>query len=103
MSLYKSQKPKKPKIEDVAKEIIDGDHLKNLLNFLAFLNDNKLTPRWQSGNSWKVVYKNKNVCHINLNDHEGVWMIRHSQFTRDKWFVNYEKYITDDKLKNFIL
>lgn len=103
MSLYKKQKTEKPKIEEIAANFLVGDNLRNLTNFLEFLKDNKLTPRWQSSNSWKVVYKNRSVCHINLNEREGSWMIRHSQFTRDKWFQNYEKYVTDDELKEFIL
>jgi len=103
MSLYKEQKAAKPKIEDVAGEVIGGDNLKNLLDFLGFLKENKLTPRWQSCNSWKVMCKNKSVCYVNLNDREKFWMIRHSQFTRDNWFKDYDNYITDDKLKAFIL
>ena len=103
MSLYQSQKAVKPKIEDVAVEIITGDNLKNLMDFLEFLRDNKLTPRWQSSNSWKVTYKNKSVCYVNLLEREGFWMIRHSQFTREKWFTDYDKYITDAVLKEFIL
>jgi len=103
MSLYKDQKAAKPKVEDVAGEFIDGDKLNNLLDFIGFLKDNKLTPRWQSYNSWSVRYKNKSVCYVNLNDREGCWMIRHSQFTRDNWFVGYEKYITDDEVKEYIL
>ena len=103
MSLYKSQKSAKPKVEDVAVELINGDNLENLMDFLKFLKDNKLTPRWQSCNSWSVRYKNKSVCYVNLNDREKVWMIRHSQFTRDNWFIDYDKYITDDELKKFIL
>ena len=103
MSLYKDQKETKPKVEDVAAEILDGDKLKNLLNFLAFLKDNKMTPRWQSYNSWKVTYKNKSMCYVNLNERDKVWMIRLSQFTRDGWFTNYDNYFTDEELKKFIL
>ena len=103
MSLYKNQKAIKPKPEDVAREFIKGDNLKNLFNFIEFLKDNKLTPRWQSYNSWKVMYKNKSVCYVNLDDRENSWRIRHSQFTRDNWFQDYDKYITDDELKDFIL
>lgn len=102
-SLYKKQKELKPKAEDVAAKLIDGNNLKNLMNFLEFLKDNKLTPRWQSSNSWKVTYKNKSVCYVNLNDREKFWMIRHSQFTRDQWFKDYDEYIENNELKEFVL
>jgi len=102
-SLYKKQQAAKPKIEDIANEVINGDNLKNLLDFIEFLKNNKMSPRWASVNSWKVMHKNKSVCYVNLNDRDGSWMIRHSQFTREKWFIDYEKYITDAELKGFIL
>ena len=102
MSIYKKQKAEKPKVEDVAREFIDGDNLKNLTDFLEFLKSNKLTPHWQSSNSWKCSYKNKSVCYIRLNDREKSWSLDHSQFTREKWFVDYDKYITDNELKEFI-
>jgi hypothetical protein len=101
-SLYQKQKAIKPKVEDVAKEFITGDKLKNLSDFLEFLKNNKLTPRWQSSNSWSVRYKNKSVCYVRLNNNEMSWSLDHSQFTREKWFTDYDKYITDDELKEFI-
>jgi hypothetical protein len=102
-SLYQKQKAVKPKIEDVAGDFVTGDNLKNLQDFLGFLKDNKLTPQWQSSNSWKVSYKSKSVCYIRLNDKEKYWSLDHSQFTREKWFTDYDKYITDAGLKEFVL
>ena len=66
MSIYQDQKITKPKPEDAAADFINGKKLKSLMNLLEFLRDNKLTPRWQSGNSWKVSYKNKTVCFIKI-------------------------------------
>ena len=99
-SLYKSQKAVKPKIEDVAGDFISEDKLKNLMNFLGFLRENKLTPRWASWNSWLVKFKSKNVCQIKIRD--ASWFVMLSAFTREKWFVGYEKYFADDELKEFV-
>ena len=103
MSEYQNQKTVKPKIEDVAPEILDEDKLKGLSEFLEFLKANKLTPRWLSTNSWKVMYKNKCVCFIRLNKRERLWNISHSNFTREKWFKDYERYMTDNEVKEYIL
>jgi hypothetical protein len=97
------QKHHKPKIEDVITVLLNGDKQKAALNFAAFMRENKLTPRWNAYNSWKVTYKNKSVCFINLYENDGSWVIRFSQFTRDKWFVNYEDSIINAGLKVFIL
>ena len=68
-----------------------------------FLINNKLTPRdTKSGGTWAAKYKNKSVCHIRLNAKEASWNVSFSHFTREKWFVNYDKYITDDKLIKFV-
>ena len=101
-SMYQKQKAVKPKVEDVAGDFIGGDRLKNLLDFIGFLKENKLTPRCQSSNSWSVRYKNKSVCYIRLNDRQKSWSLDHSQFTREKWFKDYDRYITSDELKEFI-
>ena len=108
MSEYRAQKELKPKVDDIAREILDEDKLVNVLDFLEFLKNNKLTPRWYATNSWSVKYKNKTVCKIKLNwmprssDKGDYWGIYHAHFTREKWFVNYDRYITDDGLKEFI-
>ena len=98
-SLYRQQKVIKPKIEDVAKDFIDGDKLKNLMDFLSFLRINKLTPRWQSSNSWKVSYKGKGMCFIKIVGTS--WFVMHSAMTREKWFVGYNEYFPDE-LKEFV-
>jgi hypothetical protein len=109
MSIYEEQKAVKPKIEDVAGDYLSGDKLQELLGFAAFLRDNKLTPRWQSVNSWSVKYKNKLVCYVKINAHfgeayvEGSWFVSHSNFTREKWFGGYEDFMTDEAVKNFVL
>jgi len=56
----------KPKIEDVACEVLSGDALENALNFIAFLRENKLNPAWSAANAWKVSSKTFTVCFIRL-------------------------------------
>jgi len=108
MSEYKAQKVQKPKVEDIARELLDEEKLANVLDFLEFLKNNKLTPRWYTTNSWIVKYKNKTVCVIKMNwmmqpsDKENFWGIYHSHFSREKWFIDYNKYIKDKGLKEFI-
>ena len=101
MSIYSDQAAVKPKAEDVAGEFIGKERLRDLMDFLGFLQENKLTPRWASWNSWTVKCKGKNVCYIKFRD--ASWFVMFSAFTREKWFVGYDKYFVDDGLKDFIL
>jgi len=98
-----NQKIHKPKIENVIPVLLEGKKQKAALNFADFMRENKLTPKWASYNSWKATYKGKSVCYINLYEKEDCWAIRFSQFTRDKWFVNYDSYIINAGLEDFIL
>lgn len=100
MSLYQSQKAVKPNVEDVAGDFVHGENLSNLMDFLAFIKENKLKPQWMSSNSWSVKYKGKNVCYIKIIGSS--WYVFHSQFTREKWFVEYDHYFTDGELKAFV-
>ena len=98
--MLKKQKDVKPNVEDVAGEFINEDKFVNLKNLLGFLRENKLNPRWASGNSWSVKYKNKNVCYIKII--RASWYVFHSNFTRENWFVEYDDYFADDGLKEFV-
>jgi hypothetical protein len=103
VSDFKTQKAIKPRIEDVAKELKSKNDLNNLLDFLEFLKENKLAPRWQSSNTWIVRYKNKRVCNLRINYREDGWRISNNQFIHEKWFENSNKYPLDIELKDFIL
>jgi len=107
--------PKNALIEDVAKDFLDSEKMKNLLDFLEFLKNNKFTPQRGSSAKWAVKYKGKPICHLRLivEDKGGGWSptltnctikdwrITHNHFTRD-WFVNCEKYFADEEMKKFI-
>lgn len=99
MSDYQKQKAVKPEVEAVAAEILEGDELNSLLDFVRFLRDNKLTPRWASSNSWTIRYKNKGLCYIKIDSRKRLWNARPER----SFFDEYDKYITDIDLKAFIL
>ncbi|MCL2388649.1 MAG: hypothetical protein FWC89_14045 [Defluviitaleaceae bacterium] len=63
----KIQKTTKPKFDEVVGDFLSGDALKYALDFLTFLKQNKMNPRWASTSSWAVKHKNKHVCGIRLN------------------------------------
>ena len=60
------QKKTKPLIEDVMPNYLEGDMLKNALEFIAYLRDNKMKPVWAITNGWKAVYKGKTLYYIRL-------------------------------------
>jgi hypothetical protein len=65
-SLWQKQKAAHPKIREVIGDYLEGDALKNALDFLSFLDQNKLPNTWISTNNWKVSYKGQGVCYIRL-------------------------------------
>jgi len=101
------QKKVKSKIEDVAAEFLDGDNLKNILDLIGFLKDNELTPRWDYTNRWSFNYKSKKVCYIAISGNEKLWTFSPGHLSRQgapfkEWFADYNQYITDDELKEFV-
>jgi len=74
VSLSKEQLKTKPKVEDVMNEILDGDILKNALDFVAYLRENKMNPKWTATNAWWVDYKGKRLVSIRVGPKEpGPW------------------------------
>jgi len=107
--LIKSQKNTKPIIEDIVGLFLEGDKLKNALDFIAFLRENNMNPRWHSANSWRVTgKKSKGICRIDLGGNKHAW---HSHFTIGDWQISdleglerkyLEPYIADDKISAFV-
>jgi len=52
VALIKEQRATKPLIEDVVGSFLEGDTLQNAMDFIKFLRENNMNPRWVSGNSW---------------------------------------------------
>jgi len=101
LTVLQQQKLTKPTPEDAFSEFLVGETKDNALNFISWLRDNKLSPRWDGIYRWKVSYKSKYICYINLPwpPSNGIWEVKPNRL----FFWEYGKYITDDKLKKFVL
>ena len=66
------QKKIKPKIEEAASEFLDGDKLKNILDFVAWLRANRISPQFKSKGPGGASYTTR-VCHIKI--HRDSWHI----------------------------
>ena len=71
LSLAEQQQKTKPKIEDVIVKILDGERQQSALEFVAYLREQKLNPRWTATNAWWVKYKGKNLFSIRLHGNHG--------------------------------
>jgi len=101
LTVLQQQKLIKPTPEDVFSEFLVGETQNNALDFIAWLRKNKLPPRWDGIYRWKINYKGKYICYINLSwpPSNGIWEVKPNRL----FFGEYEKYIADDELKKFIL
>ena len=76
LSLAEQQQKTKPKIEDVIVELLNGERQQNALDFVAYLREQKLNPRWKSTNSWGIKYKGKWIISIGISPgNSGSWRI----------------------------
>lgn len=66
LTYSQEQKKTKPKIEDVIGDLLEGDRLKNALDFIAYLRGNEMTLRWSAQNCWSIFYKSKGFCTIRI-------------------------------------
>ena len=67
LTFAQEQQKTKPKIEDVIGELLEGDRLKNASDFIAYLRENKMNPRWFAQNCWNINYKGKFFCSIRIH------------------------------------
>jgi len=94
-----AQQKAKQNFEIAVSDLLDGDKLKNILEFYAFLKENKLSVSLTANHSWTVKYKGKRVCYFRVSNN--YWFI--SYFKRSgEMFERSEKYVTDE-LRDFIL
>ena len=101
LTVLQQQKLTKPTPEDAFSEFLVGETKKNALTFISWLRENKLPPRWDGIYRWKVNYKSKYICYINLSwpPSKGIWEVKPNRM----FFGEYGKYITGDELKKFVL
>ena len=105
------QKVTKPNIEDVMPYYLDGDALKNALDFVAHLRANKMKPSWTLHNAWKAVNKGKVLYYIRFPVYKSTFFRPYNQNWERSWCVTpyliniaqYENMIADDKLKKIIV
>ena len=72
MSELKNQAKEKPQIEAIAPDYIDGDVLNNLLDFVAWMRANRMTPTFANKSKESVNYTS-HVCYVKL--FHGAWAI----------------------------
>lgn len=68
MSEFQEQKKIKPPIEKMINKMLDGKLKEDLLNFVSFLRENKMSPQWGSTNTYTLSYKSRRVCIIKIYD-----------------------------------
>ena len=104
------QREVKPKIEDVLPFYLEGAELDAANEFVFHLRSCKINLRWAGvHNFWNAKSKGKNLCYVKLG---GSWLGRKQPGAEGKikWEVilnlinlcEYEKYITDEGLQDFI-
>ena len=96
-SLFKDQKNIRPKIEDIAFEYVNEEFKEDILEFITYLKEDKMTVQWASVNSWKILHKSKDVAFIKL--YEGSWYIDPAVDFKDS---NFESLIKKEKYEKII-
>jgi hypothetical protein len=69
----------RPKIEDAAGKILEGEKLQNLLDFAAWLRSNEMPPIWVHWCRWRI----KPICDIDVSYGAGIW----------HWNINFNPWI----------
>ena len=67
LTVLQEQQKNKPEINDFILKYLD-DNLKKIAgDFILWLRENKMPPRWGSGiNTWTSTYKGKAICTIQI-------------------------------------
>lgn len=82
VSEYQEQKKVKPAIEETVNKHLDGKLKNDLLDFVFFLRDNKMSPQWGSTNSYNLSYKGRRVCIIKIAEKSyQIWL--NTQYNED--------------------
>ena len=91
IDLLYDQKKIKPGIEDIIPEFLKGVNKNIALNFVSYLNDIKMKPKWASANVWKVDLKKKAFCRIILPHCEHIFYNKKSSDKtswKNSWIVS---------------
>lgn len=91
-----------PEVEDVVKDILDGDVQKNALDFVVYLKDNKINPQWSATNAWKISYRNYSVCFIRLYGAADYYNIQAGSWQIIPFIGEYHESCLSDDLKEIV-
>jgi hypothetical protein len=96
------EKAGKPIIEDVIHSTLSGDALKNALDIVAYLRENKMTPVWSATNAWTVSYKTFRVCFIRMHGSADYHKLDVGSWHILPFIGEYEKKSLPDELKEIV-
>ena len=96
------EKTVKPEIEDVIGDVLTGGTLKNALNFIAYLRENKINPQWSATNVWKISYKTFSVCFIRLYGAADYHSLKPNSWHIIPFIGEYEDSSLSDELKEIV-
>jgi len=97
-----SEKTMKLQIEDVIKDVLNGDTLKNAIDFIAYLKANKINPQWSATNVWKISYKSYSVCFIRLYGAADYHGLKSGSWHIVPFIGEYEASSLSDELKEIV-
>lgn len=101
---YLQQKDGRRRIEDFILEYLDGDMQKNMLDFVAWLRENKMSPGWAGfTNAWKANNKGRTICYMRLGG--GASNIKDVKFVIAAFLENignYEETIINEGMQSLI-
>jgi len=88
LSIAKEQQKTKPEIETVFNKFLNGERLKNALDFIAYLREIKMPPRWYAANAWKINFKGKFFLSIRINGGNTILPI-HYGLEHGSWHIGH--------------
>lgn len=99
MSEYQLQKKEKPSIYELIDKNLLGTSKDDLLSFVSFLKENRISPQWGATNTYTLSYKNRRVCIIKIAENSyQIWL--NTQYNED-----FNKCFADDSddIKKYLL
>ena len=99
MNEIKNQVKQKPKIEEIAPDYLDSDALDNLLDFVAWMRANRMTPTFANKSKDGTNYTS-HVCYLKLV--HGTWAIWISGKHRKHKSGFIDDFLTCEELKDVV-
>jgi len=93
---FRVQKKTNAKIEDVIPHYLDGNMQNSAMNFVAYLQTNKMPLKWDAWNTWKAHSKGKVLCWITL--HPFMWVVSPCLTSIN----DYEEIVINERLQHLV-